>query len=219
MGRKAGSINNSTRKGGSFGDQWYLEQTLKLRATKLNKHDEQIMLRTKMEQLIPALRYSLVVYMFFNTLLMIEDFVNERAVVGTLVRFFVVSFFLLLTFIASFLPFIHRASPRVFFILSYLCLLVEVVSNATYHYVSVGEERSVISVFLPLDTFFIYLFVRLNMATTTIVCIIAMGLNEAIALSVAEYNSYLSQSQFIKIINRIFYYHLYIHVTYTHLPF
>lgn len=186
--RKAGNINNNSRKGGSFGDQWYLEQTLKLRATKLNKQDEQIINRAKMEQLIPILRYSLVVYMFFNTLLMIEDFVNDRAIVGTLVRFFIVTLFLLLTFISSFLPFIHRAPPRVFFILSYLCLLVQVASNATYHYISVGDERSVISVFLPLDTFFIYLFVRFNMASTAVVCIVAMGINEAIALTVADYN-------------------------------
>lgn len=191
MGRKAGAINNIRKKGGSFGDQWYLEQTLKLRATKVNKHDEEVILKTKLEQLIPVLRYSLVVYMLFNTILMIEDFVNERGLLGTLLRYFIVSFFLLLTFTASFVPAVRNGSPRIFFILSYLCLLVQVSSNATYHYIAVDDEKSPISPFLPLDTFFIYLFVRFNVQSTAAVCILALGINEAVAVAVAETSSYL----------------------------
>jgi hypothetical protein len=71
--RYRGGERGLNKRGQSFGDQWYLEQTLKLRATKINKHDSQIITYAKLESLITILRYTLVVFMFFDTILFVED--------------------------------------------------------------------------------------------------------------------------------------------------
>ncbi len=181
-------MGRNEKRGNSLPALWYLEQTLKLRATKLSKDDARILANSKLEQLIPVLRYSLAVYLLFNALLLVEDRVGDRSLGRTLVRFFIAAIFLVLTFACTFFGIRKKRS---FFLITYLCLLVQTAYTADYLYYFVGKnENSSVSPFLPLNTFFIYLFVRMNLKATLICSGLALIINEVVVSVVTNPTTY-----------------------------
>lgn len=184
-------MGRTEKRGTSLPALWYLEQTLKLRATKLSKEDERYLRNARLELFIPALRYLMVIYCIFDLLFLIEDVTQHRDLKYSIGRFFITLPFLAITFFCTFIVSVRKSVY--FLILAHLTILVQSASTAWYIYNAADKhETAPVSPFLPMDLFVLFLLLRVKIVPTVICGIVAIVMNEVAVIVKIKPSTYLN---------------------------